>query len=247
MTHPELSRLFQAERASRSGVGAAERGLSRFLAEVATQAAPVPVAASASKLAWTAVTKWILVGVAVGVGGSGAVAYTSAKLASTPEPARTSVAIVAPAAASVVALPNEAPAAAPIDEQQPSAPPVAPRVSSGSWSTSPPASASPLTFDDELRLIQRAKTELDARRPAQAKAWLAEHAQRFPNGAFAPDREALRVLAGCMERPDPARALQFATQHPGSPMNERLRRDCGASIISKSVNETAAPGEPIHE
>jgi len=102
------------------------------------------------------------------------------------------------------------------------------RVASASSLPAPLASAPRETFDTELRLINAAKTELDAGRPHVAKVWLGEHAARYPAGVFSTDREALRVLADCAERREPARAERFVAAHPTSPLVERLTRACEA-------------------
>jgi hypothetical protein len=111
------------------------------------------------------------------------------------------------------------------------------------------SAASATTFDAELKLISLAKGELDARRFRQARAWLGEHAERFPNGVFAVEREALRVLADCEQGPkNEELARAFAARHPGSPLVERLERACRVNVdISKSLNGAAAPVAPTSE
>jgi hypothetical protein len=95
------------------------------------------------------------------------------------------------------------------------------------------------TFDAELRLIAAAKRELDQGRPQLATGWLDEHAQRFPSGVFAVDREALRILCACRQEENPALAQAFAAHHPGSPMRERLLRACGAGSATERLGESA--------
>jgi hypothetical protein len=245
MSHPDLSRLFEAERAVRPSAGAAERGLARLLSDVAINAAPASVVATAAKLSWAGVTKWIVAGAVVGVAGSGTLAYTVANSTSTPAPGSAAVP-AATVTAEPIATSRPAASAPSVANAVPAAPTVVRRAGSVPL-PQPVLSAGAGSFDAELRLIQRAKTELDQHRPAQAAAWLAEHAQRFPSGVFAPDREALQVLASCSQRLDPARALRFAEKHPGSPMNERLLRDCGAPKSSKSLNEPPGVGEHTDE
>jgi hypothetical protein len=110
----------------------------------------------------------------------------------------------------------------------------APSAISGASATTPASasaqpSASASTFDAELQLITAAKRELDRGQPHLAAAWLAEHAARFPAGVFALDRDALRVLARCSERPDPSIFREFSAQHPSSPMLDRLQSACERS------------------
>ena len=111
----------------------------------------------------------------------------------------------------------------------------------------PSASAPPSdTFDAELKLISLAKSELDAGRPSEARAVLDDHAQRFPKGVFAVERDALQVVAQCQQGPkDEALASAFARRHPGSPLVVRLQHACQSSADSKSLNGAALPGEPM--
>ena len=108
-------------------------------------------------------------------------------------------------------------------------------------SSTPATSASASTFDAELQLITAAKSELDRGRPQLAGEWLSEHAERFPTGIFALDREALRILIRCGQRQDPAVARAFAAQHPSSPMVERLRRACTPSGLADAPSAVDFP------
>ncbi len=237
----ELSGLFAAERAVRAPVGASARGLSRLLVEVS---APLvaPPAAAASALKLVVVSKWILTGFVVGIGGSGVLAQafvpSSANVAS---PSISQARAVSP-----TSMTRNLGEAASIPEPPPQEQTIA---APGSTTSRPLASASnePNRFDAELRLITLAKRELDAGQPRLAKLWLADHAQRFPNGVFSPDREALGVLADCAEQRDPSAARSFATRHPGSPMTERLLRACESTKTIDSTKETRRLGEPMRE
>ena len=100
--------------------------------------------------------------------------------------------------------------------------------------------ASP-NFDEELRLIARAKQELAAGRPHLAGVWLSEHLQRFPGGVFGPEREVLSIDARCSQRKNPALAREFAVRHPGSPMLDQLRRKCG--VQQQGAGPGASSGE----
>lgn len=104
---------------------------------------------------------------------------------------------------------------------------------------STPASKTPLTttFDEELRLITAAKRQLDAGRAQFATAWLTERLQRFPNGVFAMNREALRALLACSEHGSNAGVLrEFRERYPTSPLLERLERTC-----AKGPSKAATP------
>jgi len=225
MTRDDLSRLFEAERAVQPPPRALEHGLSRLLTDVAQQVAPLPVATGSLKLGLSVASKWLIGGFLLGLTGAGAAsqiwpreaavrhAVTSVGQAVRDRPA-------SPAPAVTPALPVEAPR-----EPEPM-PAVAARSDRSVPSAVPVPSDSAATFDAELRLITAAKSEFDQGRPELAAAWLSEHAERFPTGAFALDREAMRVLVRCSQGKDPILARTFARQHPSSPMLGRLLRAC---------------------
>jgi len=90
--------------------------------------------------------------------------------------------------------------------------------------------ASDSTFEEELALIKRAKSDLDAGRAASALRHLNEHGARFPRGVFASEREALRILAQCSAGASVqsrAAAERFVRSHPRSPLVDRVSRACG--------------------
>lgn len=223
----DLSGLFEAERAVRPPPQALEQGLSRFLSDVAQQVAPLSVATGSLKLGASFASKWLVGGFVVGLAGAGAASQVWAPpmVASASVP----VASVTPAASAEARLPE--PANTPVlptsttPKPEP-APAATARSARPLPSTLPATSKSANTFDAELQLITAAKSELDQGRPQLAAAWLAEHAERFPTGIFALDREALRILVRCGQVKDPKLAQAFAARHPSSPMVERLLRAC---------------------
>jgi hypothetical protein len=236
MTTPTaLSQLFEAERAVRPAAEVAQRGLSRLLVDLAAPA-HLPAAASVAKIGWAAVSKWLAAGFAVGLGSSGIAATLTApshRSPSVPMPALSAVEVSAPVVAPrAVSLPG--PELAP----WPSATPATPSARRSHASSRTPSAASASvpareTFDAELRLINAAKAELDRGRPQLAKAWLDEHAARYPIGVFTADREALRVLTACAQHRDPLLAFRFSETHPSSPLRERLIRACDPASDSK--------------
>lgn len=227
MTSDDLSRLFEAERAVRPPPEALEQGLSRLLTDVAQQAAPLSVATGSLKLGVSAVSKWLIGGFVVGLTGAGA----ASQMWAPPGVATASL----PVASVAQAVRGEAPLRAPAIAPEPPPPampgpePTAAVTAHGERpvpSTASATSNSAGTFDAELQLITAAKAELDKGRPELAAAWLSEHAERFPKGVFALDREALRILVRCGQVKDPQVAHAFAARHPSSPMVERLLRAC---------------------
>jgi hypothetical protein len=86
------------------------------------------------------------------------------------------------------------------------------------------AQAASLDPNAELELLRRAQAALTPA-PSRALALCAEHAQRFPNGAFQQERELIAIvaLANRGERgAADARASQFKRAHPDSVHLPRL-------------------------
>jgi hypothetical protein len=225
MTTDDLAHLFDAERAASPPRGGLEHGLDRLLTDVARGVTPLPVAATSLKLGISLASKWLALGFVVGLSGAGAASQIWAPdaAAAPSAPAK----IVAAALPEATSVPAAAPSAEPPGL---AAPELAPARSVRSVASVPSPETEPTKetarLGEELRLIAAAKRELELGKPSLATAWLAEHAARFPNGVFASDREALRILVRCSEHQDPALAQRFATTHPSSPVLERLQRAC---------------------
>lgn len=223
----ELSRLFEAERAVHPPAQGMERGLSRLLADVAHGAAPLPIATGSLKLGLSLVSKWLIVGFVVGLGGAGLASRFSATTAAASPPAAIHGVPTAASVAVRAAAPQtsaSSPAASAANAQ--AVTPVG-RAAAAASRLEPPADVA--TFDEELRLISAARREHERGRARSAEGWLLEHARRFPNGVFALDREALHVLVACGTKKQPALARAFARDYAKSPMVARLLRACGAS------------------
>lgn len=239
-----LLQLLRAERAVRPTLASVEHGWQRLASDLAAHAAPLPIASGPLKLSsWWLVPKWILTGFAVGLVGAGTLAVGSTLAAKQKPvqlvaPARSSQRTTGAAQARPSAIPS-ASAAAPAAEAHP-AEPTSRAMPQGSSSA-----AAPTSFDAEFKLIARAKAALDARQLSEAKRLLAEHAQQFPHGVFATEREALEVQALCAERPQNSALVErFAALHPASPLLPRLRRACDRSSLH-STNESNEPREPM--
>ena len=72
---------------------------------------------------------------------------------------------------------------------------------------------------------------LNAGDPERALALLDSHAQRFPDGAMAEERDELQVFATCKTgQGDAARELAtlFLAKHPGSPYAAAVKASCPA-------------------
>lgn len=220
----ELSRLFEAERAVRPPDKGMEQGFSRLMAGIAQGAAPLPIATGSLKLGLSLVSKWLIVGFVVGLGGAGVASQIwGASAAAAPSAAVRRMAVTTSAPSHVVA--PGASTVWPTVEAVAESVHVAGRPTAAS---SVAAAVDATTFDEELRLISAAKREQERGRARAAEARLLEHARRFPNGVFAVDREALHVLAACSTQKQPVLAQAFAASHATSPMVARLLRACGA-------------------
>lgn len=80
----------------------------------------------------------------------------------------------------------------------------------------------------ELALIERMHAAMRVGKPAHALELCAEHAERWPRGVFAEEREAVRAIASCALRADDAvaRAQLFLRKHPRAPTAERVAAAC---------------------
>src|SRR5690606_23618942 len=79
---------------------------------------------------------------------------------------------------------------------------------------------------DEVTLLEQARERMSTD-PAGARDLAAEHARRFPSGAFSEEREALRIEASARLGEDAEAAQQyrsFERRYPRSPYQRRLRR-----------------------
>lgn len=114
-----------------------------------------------------------------------------------------------------------------------SAPPVSPprRGYPGARSPARKAStAAALAVDArELELIAAARSALAEHQLAAARQHAERHAERFPQGAFSEEREAILALSDCRSQRGNQRGQRFVSERPGSVLAERVRRDCGLS------------------
>lgn len=241
----ELAQLLAAERAARvpddSGAG-----LERLLTSLAAKTAPLPIAVGAVSVGWGLISKCVALGFVIGVSGAGAAAYASAP---TPRAAVEKTAAQRPSKPVAFVVPSATPTEPQVAPELEAPHAASERGPVGARKATPdpnPSAIEPIaspSFDEELRLIRAAKSELDRGRGHLAETWLTEHATRFPSGVFSLEREGLRVLARCAAQPDPALARAFATRHPESPMIGQLQRRC-SSPSATSTNAAPPGGEP---
>ena len=163
-----------AERAS--DVDAAR--LAAIEAKLASRLAPPPPPPAGARPALWAGAAMIVAGVAIY-----ALSRTPAPPAPLPPPPPAAIASVAPAPPEPVAIPTISPSDLP-SAREPQSP---------SARTIPSAPAAP-TETEEIALIARAQEAL-ASDPAASLALCREHGQRFANGHFAQEREAVAIEA----------------------------------------------------
>jgi hypothetical protein len=167
---------------------------------------------------------------AAAVTAAGAIAATVFSLSGTwshPAPGPSTSSQVTNAAPALTATLAPTPAPAPLPTG-PSAVPPSRAPAQARASRSEPLQAS---YEAELGLIRSAHASYASHDFANALAMVGEHAQRFPQGLLAEEREALRIrsLAGTGRTKDAERAVSaFARRFPRSVLLPRLRAELGA-------------------
>ncbi|HEX9295885.1 MAG TPA: hypothetical protein VF881_08615 [Polyangiaceae bacterium] len=122
----------------------------------------------------------------------------------------------------------------PTSEESPDVPaPTAPLRVAPSRPPDPAAApsrvASHTTLEREIALLREAHEALRAAEPGRALDVLDQHAERFPRGALAEERRAVRAIALCQAKPGSAARAQaetFLRSAPESPLVERVRSAC---------------------
>jgi hypothetical protein len=241
MTAPEvdqeLERLFSATRAATAPDSGAR---ARIRAGVVLQLSSGAATAAATR----GFGKWTWFGVGSAVVSIGALLWLSNKpgaVANAPsavEPARRVVTAaespVVPAVPAVTSVAEPAAAAT----TAPAAESVAPAVPHASVRplskavepNKPEASATPVADPAaELELVRAMQQALRSGNPSQALVLASQHAQRFPGGTLAQEREGVRAIAQCQLAKPEARAgilEQFNQRFGGSPYTARVKAAC---------------------
>lgn len=157
-------------------------------------------------------------------------ALTAGYLAFAPARAQAPVASSAPAPKDAPRAADPAPPAPVVEsESAPEAPRAEPRAERRSV---PGKTKKPETLAEELDLLHDAQAKWRNRDAAGALELIAQHKQRYPRSALAPEREALRVFSLCAAgRVDEARAVarrSFA-KAPRSPLRTAVEESCARS------------------
>lgn len=151
----------------------------------------------------------------------GSATASRARPAASPAPPATKPA-AAPREREAVAPPNpsgEPPTAVPAIQTRPTPRRAAPRRQAATKALAPPAP------QDELRLLERARAALE-RDPQRALRWTQQHAERYPTGIFAEEREVLAIEAELkqgLRSAAIARARAFVEHYPRSAHSRRVR------------------------
>lgn len=243
-TQDELSLLFEAERTVRPPPTALANGWQRLATDLVAQAPGMTIASGPLKMAVSVVPKWFAGGLAIGLLGAG----TASVIAPPPHVAQAPSAAVVPTAVARAVVDAPLPSPVPPLLVEPVRGAHAPALVPAPSAAPVPAPSARATFDAELELISLAKSELDAQQNAQARQTLARHAELFPSGVFATERDALAMVAQCQQGPkNPTLGARFAALHPGSPLVQRVERACAVRAPSADFpilpNGSGAPGE----
>lgn len=244
MTEPanRLDQLIEAERAQLvPASGASERGWAALEARLEAGASPVvdvpPPAAASGHLGKVLVLVGILGVVAIGFGvidrEPNEPAAEQMPVASAPEAATTTPdpppasppEAVAPDAPKVEV---DEPAPQPVEEAEPEpATRQAPRHGKAPRPHAETGGAD--SMEDELKILEEAKSALNRKDAAGALSALARHRKQFPRGLFVEEREAMRVEALCAagrgEEGERAQS-RFMKRYPKSPFIGRVEGAC---------------------
>ncbi len=232
-----------------------EEGADRILSKIQTAylqdaGATSPVSAAArsgtgklSLLLGSTCAALALVGVSVHLSAGGeAPSVIAASAVASPmgvvppsEAAREPEPVEAVPSVSVDSLPSVA--EIPPSPRAPSKKPSAPIAGPDAPATAP-AAASSDTLQQEARLITDARLALEHGDGDKALARLAEHARQFPNGWFAADRAAERIVVLCSlgRRAEAVEeATVFLQSRPKSPLTRRVETSCAGDSITKAA------------
>jgi hypothetical protein len=190
-----------------------------------TSAPAVPSAMATRTLVW-----WLSAGVTT-IAAVGAVVALRGHEGAHP-PAAVPSMVRSPATPIVVPpLPSATPTITKESTQAPASPAMLPRAAP--WTRSQSRAEPPA--DDvagQVALIDAARSALFAGMAARALDVLGQYQSRYPSGSFRPEATALRIEAlAAAGRLAEARALaeRFVSEHPGSPLADRVAREVGAS------------------
>lgn len=103
-------------------------------------------------------------------------------------------------------------------------------------STPAPLATKPSALQAELAIVRQARQALAKNQAAKALSLLQDNQERFANGALVPEREALLIIAlhrsGKVQQAK-SKARRFLTEHPESPMTNRVRQVLGKKAPRK--------------
>jgi hypothetical protein len=205
-------------------------GLSLGLAAADAAAAPGgPAALQQASLAGRAFSPWTWTGVPIL---ASAIALVGIQLGSEPDPSPSVHAQTAPRQAALPtppALPRALPpqlGGEPIPQADP---PLVPEPPASKKREQAPEETARGRLREEVALLSKAQTELNAGQARQALATLDEHERRFRKGALAEERLTARIRALCAvgrKAEAETKLAALAKSSPRSPYLERARQAC---------------------
>jgi hypothetical protein len=140
-----------------------------------------------------------------------------------------------------IAVPSVSVDSLPSVVRPPSSPAALPKKLPAAANPDVAAASSPGAPDDtlqrETRLITDARLALEHGNGDKALALLAEHSNRFPNGWFAGDRDAERIIVLCSlgRRAEAVQeATAFLEKRPKGPLTRRVESSCAGQSITKA-------------
>ena len=91
-----------------------------------------------------------------------------------------------------------------------------------------PKTPETISLAGEIALLKKMRAALNADDTTRVLELAAEHAKSYPQGALAPERRGLKVIAQCNSGRAGAdeAAASFLRAHPGSPLVDRVRTAC---------------------
>lgn len=192
-----------------------------------TKTATATVATTGARVA---LAKWWATGaVAAAVAAGGGSYWVFVDNAGSSAPAAVTVPAERPSPVRLVSPTSLPPAAAPDPSVKEAAPERSPRAV-GATTRAPSAAASSSTLQEQIALIDRARTAARSGQPAATLAALAEYSKQFPRGELQQEATMLRIEA-LVARGDKRSAAvlgrRFLAEHPRSALSGRVRQLIG--------------------
>lgn len=241
---PSIDELIAAERRSMTPPPAtAARNREAIAAALARSTPPHAARTGWRRPSWTVWTLPVLLALGVHSAEPRAAPQRASEPASEPSPVA-SVEVETPAPVVAIAptrqtdtLPTTDTSEPPAPATQTSEPPATERPRHGRPSKRSPKPPGPTTdtFGEELELLVAAKSAIDEGDLGRARQMLKRHRSRYPEGVFADEASAMRVVVRCLAPKTSASERKLARtryleRHPSSPFAGRVREACQGDV-----------------